>query len=156
MEKSQLDNLINIAFLFHRQMDNQWMDLNNDYIIEKWNKIIGTKSNKSVFMPEDDNVLMWKTKWFINLEEYDQVKQILSFIRQLNIRPIFVYRESTDNYLLNNNWRPDDLVKLYKNNIGDPNLISKEYYGHIHALVKNAIQFYKSMYLREYNLTLLV
>ena len=132
------------------------MDLNNDYIIEKWNKIIGTKSNKSVFMPEDDNVLMWKTKWFINLEEYDQVKQILSFIRQLNIRPIFVYRESTDNYLLNNNWRPDDLVKLYKNNIGDPNLISKEYYGHIHALVKNAIQFYKSMYLREYNLTLLV
>ena len=156
MEKSLLDKLINIAFLFHRQMDNQWMDLNNDCIIEKWNKIIGTKSNKSVFMPEDDNVLMWKTKWFINLEEYDQVKQILSFIRQLNIRPIFVYRESTDNYLLNNNWRPDDLVKLYKNNIGDPNLISKEYYGHIHALVKNAIQFYKSMYLREYNLTLLV
>lgn len=141
MEKSQLDNLINIAFLFNREMDSQWTDLNNDYILEKWNKIIGTEPDKSFSVYEDYVIDNWKRKWLVKDDEYQRVKHIINFIRIVN----------TDV-----DWRPDNLVKIYEDNIGDPNLISKEYYDHIHASVKNAIQIYKSRYLREYNLTLLV
>ena len=155
MEKSQLDNLINFAFIFHIQCDSKWMNHDVAYFLDKWQKIIGTKSTKNVFIPECENIKNWTETWRVTDSEYNEVKQILSFIRQLNSRPINNILE-TDNHLPNNNWRPDDLVKLYKNNIGDPNLISKDYYGHIHESIKRAIKVYKNKYLREYNLTLLL
>ena len=155
MGKSQLDNLINFAFVFHRQMDNNWIDCDPDYILEKWNKIIGTKSDKLIFISEDYPIKNWKKRWNVTEEKYEEVKQIISFIRQLNLKPINNKDENTE-FSPNKNWRPDDLVKIYEHNIGDPNLISKDNYDHIHELVKRAIGVYKHKYLREYNIILLV
>ena len=150
MEKSQLDNLINFVFVFHRQMDNNWIDCDPDYILEKWDKIIGTRSDKFMFPKGNYSIKEWKKRWNVTEEKYEEVKQIISFIIELNLRPINKY-ENTEYY-----WRPDDLVKIYEDNIGDSNLISKMNYNHIHELVKKSIEEYKLKYLREYNIILLV
>ena len=162
MEKSQLDNLINFVFVFHRQMDNNWIDCDPDYILEKWDKIIGTRSDKFMFPEGNYSIKEWKKRWNVTEEKYEEVKQIISFIIELNLRPINKY-ENTEYYAYlygefspNKNWRPDDLVKIYEDNIGDSNLISKMNYDHIHELVKKSIEEYKLKYLREYNIILLV
>ena len=156
MESIQLDNLLKFCFITHSQMSIfKWTALDSDYILEKWDKIIGTKPTK-IISPHRTMIYevnkSWREIWKVDDKKWNEVKSIIYFIRDVNsnsLSPRFINTISEC-------WGPDDLVKLYEKWIGSSNLISSNDYNHIHTTLSKQLDIYKFKNQREYNLTLLV
>lgn len=141
MTKTQLDNLIKFAFNFHITMGLSLEQHSSDYILEKWNKYIGVKPI-SLDLPSAEVVLANKHQYNIFLikwletwhrkNEYDSVKEIINFILILNVH-FFPSEEHQKR------WNVTNLVSAFSKNVGDPNLINKDPYNHLHALIMKKV-----------------
>ncbi len=135
-------------------------DHSSDYILEKWGKYIGVKpipldlptvemilSNRhrySVFL------VKWIERWH-RRNEYDDVKEIINYILLLNTK--FFPKDEH-----NKRWNVSDLVKSFSDTIGDPNLINKDSYNHLHALVIRKVDEWldDKEIKRDYNLNAII
>lgn len=161
--KTQLDNLIRFVLNNHRNMDQHLIDNDPSYIMEKWNKYIGVKPNNKrlpsyktlkhilvseVMNSENIEVRNWIVKWNIDEETYNEIKEIIYFIIEVNKK----------NFRVNNRWIPSDIVTLFEENIGSFEYINKYHGGNLHALIENFLINWLSdtQVKRDYNLCLLV
>ncbi len=165
MTKIQLDNLIKFSFNFHKTMGCSLKEHSADYLLEKWNKYIGTKPN-AIKLPtrkyiienkhlHNDDIVEWISRWNIQTE-YDQVKEILNFILLINSKYFPTEKNRKE---LTNTWSVSDLIRAYKTTIGDPNLINNEPYSHLHALlIKSMNEWLKNDVetMRDYTLNTIV
>lgn len=162
MTKSQLDNLINFCFNFHRSMDINMDGCSHDYLLKKWDKYIGVKpyTNDSLditYIREEmrdirkyrtlgttplgldredirriESLSNWSDKWI----SYHCVKEILYFISVVNSKGF---------YIDDNCWSPSQLVDIFREWVGDPEDINKEPYKHLHSNLEREV----NMWLKE-------
>ena len=158
MEKSQLNNLIRFCFLFHKSMDMRAPD----YIKEKWNKYIGFKPNELELYPQDDETVSWLKKWNVSNEDWEELKEVINFIRVLNTKA-FVVSGGNENRRFKQ-WSPSDLVEEFERLIGDKEKISNievlglHFIGSWPKACEREIEYWiwQTDNKRDYNLNLLV
>ena len=157
MERSQLNNLIRFCFLFHKSMDMMWINQHPDYIREKWNKYIGFKPNKLELYPKDDKTVTWLKKWNVSNEDWEELKEVINFIRVVNTKS-FVVSGGNENRRPSKQWSPSNLIEEFERLIGDKKSISNTEVLGIHPLVEKEIEYWiwQTDNKRDYNLNLLV
>jgi predicted nucleic-acid-binding protein len=162
--KTQLDNLIRFVLNNHINMDQHLIDNDPSYIMEKWNKYIGVKPKKNKELPsyktlkhilvsevmnsENIEVRNWILKWNVNEKTYNEIKEIVYFIIEINKK----------NFRVHNRCIPSDIVTLFQENIGSFEDINKYHGGNLHAIIENFLVNWLSdtQVTRDYNLVLLV
>lgn len=166
--KTQLDNLIRFVLNNHINMGQHLIDNDPSYIMEKWNKYIGVKPNSKrlpsyktlkyilvseVMNSENIEVRNWIVKWNVNEETYNEIKEIIYFIIEINKKNF-----RTVNYGMYNRWIPSDIVTLFEESIGSFEDINKNYGGNLHAIIENFLinWLIDTQVRRDYNLCLLV
>lgn len=156
MEKSQLNNLISFCFLFHKSMDMMWINQHPDYIKEKWNKYIGFKPNELELYPQDDKTVSWLKKWNVSNEDWEELKEVVNFIRIVNTKS-FVVPGGNENRRFKQ-WSPSDLIEEFERLIGDKVRISNREVLGLHSLVEKEIEYWlwQTDNKRDYNLNLLI
>lgn len=74
-------------------MGNDFMDMDKDYIIEKWNKYIGvyhTFKNVEIDAVITNNIIQkWANKWKYSESELVTIKPIIGLIVKLNQKPLW-------------------------------------------------------------------
>ena len=156
MEKSQLNNLIRFCFLFHKSMDMMWINQHPDYIKEKWNKYIGFKPNGLELYPQDDKTVTWLKKWNVSNEDWEELKEVVNFIRIVNTKS-FVVSGGNENRRFKQ-WSPSVLIEEFERLIGDKQKISNTEKHGLHPLVEKEIEYWlwQTDNKRDYNLNLLI
>jgi hypothetical protein len=137
-------------------MDCNPLEHNFDYILEKWEKYIGTKPKENEnldwsvlsaldrinFDDNRDFLIKWRYKW--GLSNYTKIKEILYFISIINKKGLYLHT-------------PSGIIDIYTKLIGDPNLINKYEYKHLHVLVEESFNRWKDTLVnnREFKLIIL-
>jgi hypothetical protein len=157
MEKGQIDNLIHFCFNFHKTMDNNFVNSDPTYIIEKWNKYIGFKPNLREVELYQDPITDWIMRWKVDVKQYDELKEIIDFIIKVNKKHFFPRGLDTNYINPNMVWSVSELVELFEENIGLSENINEFEYRHTHHIIENTIQNWLSntQIKRDYNLILL-
>lgn len=156
MEKNQLNNLIRFCFNFHRSMDCDWTMQHPSYILEKWNKYIGVKPNKLELYPSNDLTIKWLKTWNVSNKDWEELKEIVTFIQVVNMRALVVSGGNKGNRFIQ--WSPSELLDEFERLIGDKNKINKDEYKGLHELVDREVEYWlwQTDNKRDYNLNLLV
>lgn len=170
--KTQLDNLIRFVLNNHINMDQDFMNNDPTYIMEKWDKYIGFKpidknlisyktlSNINIediyslelsemeYGKEDIKLKKWLVKWNVKEETYNEIKEIINFIILINRKK----------FRVNNRWLTSDLIILFEENIGSFEDINKNNGGTLHTIIENFMIDWlnDTQVKRDYNLSLLV
>jgi hypothetical protein len=139
MNKQKIDNFIGLCFTIHTEMDNSFLDSNYEYIHEKWNKFIGSRTaNKDVYKNELIN--LWIEKWKIKEKEWDELKEVVDFLSSLEERPL-VTELQTWRKINYNRWSLQELIDLFNNKTGlKISDIKACEYNHIHSNIKVVIE----------------
>lgn len=155
MDTSQLNNLIRFCFLFHKSMV-MWINQHPDYIKEKWNKYIGFTPNKLELYPQDDKTVTWLKKWSVSNEDWEELKEVINFIRVINTK-LFVVSGGNENRRFKQ-WSPSDLIEEFERLIGNKEKISNIEVLGLHPLVEKEIEYWmwQTDNKRDYNLNLLL
>ncbi len=161
MLKSQLDNLIRFCFCFHQTMDCDWTMQHPSYISEKWNKYIGIKPNKLEIYPSNTQTTKWLKTWNVSNEDWEELKEIVTFIQIVNTKVFVVSGEDQSNRFISvvlGQWSPSELLNEFERLIGDKNKINKYEYKGLHVLIEKEIEYWlcKTDNKRDYNLNLLL
>lgn len=154
MTKTQLDNLIQFCFLFHRSFDCDWRKQSPDYLKEKWNKYIGVDLtsydyDKSYFTHD---VVNWIKTWSVSNEDFAELKKVIRFIDSLSQKPML----TTGEY--KNIWTLSEIIENFENQIAPMEQIIDIPYNHTHALIQIEIEKWLSITQnnREYQLSTLI
>ncbi len=150
MNESRLKNLINFSFLCYLL---PIACIDSVYIIEKWNKYIGTTPHKNGNLDLDkldthnefhQYLIEWVTLW--GEKHYAEIKEILYFI--LLIRSVGSYQSPL---------KLSKLVELFEKNIGSLQDVNDIEYINLHAVAQNTVQDWLNLKenQREYKLLLL-
>lgn len=131
-----------------------WINQHPDYIKEKWNKYIGFTPNKLELYPQDDKTVNWLKKWNVSNEDWEELKEVVNFIRVINTKS-FVVSPGHGRY---KQWSPTELVEEFEKLIGDKVKIYNLEVSELHALVEKEIEYWiwQTDNKRDYNLNLLV
>lgn len=136
MENSQLNNLINFCFNFHKESGNSFIDCDATYILEKWSKYIGVKPlNKEI---KNSNIINpYIEKWKINTQtKWNQIKEIIDFLSSLNQKSLLV--DDKDQ------WSLEDIVKLFEEKTGIfIYQITESEYHNIHPTLRKEVERWK-------------
>ena len=132
MTKTQVNNIINFSFHFHQSMGCKIKEFSPDYLEEKFKSYFGMVPRK--ISSSEINILnqylefsQWKKIW--RSEYIDH----LFFIYKLNTKVLDTkYKKETA-------WRPSELVSLFEECIGDPNMIVDRPYDGLHIIIKYEI-----------------
>lgn len=159
--KTQLDNLIRFVLNNHINMDQHLINNDPTYIMEKWDKYIGVKPNskelhsykqvKHLLLNSEiisSEIRNWIVKWNVDEETYNEIKEIIYFIIEINKK----------NFRVHNRWIPSDIIILFEENIGSFENINKHHGGTLHPIIENFMIGWlnDTQVKRDYNLSLLV
>jgi hypothetical protein len=134
MEKSQLDNLLKIYVIFHKNFFHH-----PDYIMEKWDAIIGTKVERKILTETSTTgQITWCNTWCVKWEDYSNIIHFFTVLSSYDLGEI----------------TPGKIIDIYDSYIGDPHLINKTNWNGIHRVSLHYMEDYIKKYLREYNLEL--
>jgi hypothetical protein len=158
MYSNQIRNIIGFTFNFHQQCDMNWEMESLDYILEKWEKYIGTDTKSNLFdlesLPLRDKIKTqkWIYTWKISDKEFSKVKEIIYLINRINYKAL-IYSANTDIRY----WNLQDLIDEFSKAI-DIEKVNKDLYNNNHEIIKNEIFKWlgKLENKRSYNLNLLV
>lgn len=148
MNPNQLYNIINITFNFHRSMGNDFMDMDKDYITEKWNKYIGVYYKfKDVEIDKTTNNIIkaWANKWKYSECELVMIKPIICLIIKLN-QKILWGKKSQINI--------EDLIQIFSEFLYIETITNLKYDSN-HQLVKQEVSKFLVKNKRELNLLIL-
>lgn len=129
MKQEQVNNIINFSFHFHRSMGCKIKEFSPDYLEEKFNSYFGMKPKKITSTEFDilDHYLdfiEWKKMWKREYTDH------LWFIYQLNKKSFSVDHK---------HWKPNELISLFEECVGDPNLILYDTYYGLHTILKQEV-----------------
>lgn len=138
MTQTQVSNIINFAFHFHQSMGCEIKEFSPDYIEEKFSYYFGVKPRKitSTEISLLDTYLEfheWKTTW--RCEYLDH----LLFIYKLNTKGLSTKYQNGEMV-----WKPSELVSLFEECVGDPNMISNHPYNGLHQKIKYILKDWES------------
>lgn len=137
-------------------MDCDWAMQHPIYILEKWNKYIGVKPNKLELYSSNEQTIKWLKTWNVNNEDWEELKEIVTFIQVVNMKALVVSGGNKGNKFIQ--WSPSELLDEFERLIGDKNKISKDEYKGLHELIEKEIEYWlwQTDNKRDYNLNLLV
>jgi hypothetical protein len=158
MDSNQIRNIIGFTFNFHQQCDVTWENESLDYILEKWEKYIGTETKSNLFdlesLPLRDKVKTqkWIDTWKISDNEFSKVKEIIYLINRINYKAL-IYSVNTDIRY----WNLQNLIDEFSKVI-DIEMVNKDLYNNNHEIIKIEISKWlnKLENKRSYSLNLLV
>lgn len=138
MTQTQVSNIINFAFHFHQSMGCKIREFAPDYIEEKFSYYFGVKPRK---ITSDEISLLdtylefheWKTTW--RCEYLDH----LLFIYKLNTKGLSTRYQRGEIA-----WKPSELISLFEECVGDPNMISNHPYNGLHQKIKYSVEDWES------------
>jgi len=155
MNGDQINNIIGFAFNFHKQCDINWVKESPDYIIEKWNKYIGTEAISNLFDLESlsPTTKQWIKNWNVSDSKFHEMKEIVYLLNIINTKAILI----PFNNLNIRQCNLEDLIDEFSKVI-DIEKVNKEFYNHQHALVRREVVKWLNIKenKRAYNLNLLV
>jgi len=159
MDRNQINNIIGFVFNFHKQCDINWEKENPDYIMEKWNKYIGTETISNLFDLESLSsrnkaiTKHWIRNWRVSDSKFNEMKEIVYLLNSINTKAILI---PFDNLNIKY-WNLEELIDLFSKVI-DIEKVNKEFYNHQHALVQREVVKWLNIKenKRAYNLNLLV
>jgi hypothetical protein len=133
MTSAQINNLIELSFLFHPQLDCNWTKQSPSYIKEKWTNYIGV----NVEHVDDTGFLTLKTQnwlktWQVSDKDWKALKRVIRYIDSLSYKPLLKVPN-------NNIWTLSELVDNFEIQIGPVNTISNVRYSNLHAILKSEI-----------------
>jgi hypothetical protein len=133
MTKTQVDNIIHFSFHFHQSMGCKIEEFSPDYIEEKFKYYFGIKPRKITdseikILDYYKEFTEWKRSWRTEYTDH------LFFIFKINTKGLTIRYEKVENA-----WKPLELVSLFEEYIGDPNMITDWSYNGLHQLVKNEV-----------------
>lgn len=134
MTKTQVDNIIHFSFHFHQSMGCNIKEFAPDYIEEKFSYYFGVKPRKitSTEISILDTYLEfneWKTTW--RCEYIDH----LLFIYKLNTKGLSTKYQNGEIV-----WKPSELITLFEECVGDPNIITDWSYNGLHKKIKYEVE----------------
>jgi hypothetical protein len=141
MTSNQLNNLLNFTLLLHKvHTDGYFLQQSPDYILEKYDKMIGfdplSPCDMSKFhVSMRDNYLK---RWYLKRPS-TKLLSILNYFFEIHSKPFSV----------------DSVVDAFAIHIGNMGLINNEVYTHLHPLLIKFIDKTKTLHQREINLELL-
>jgi len=133
MTKTQLENLYIFYFLYNGITQSCDLIMQSpDYILEKWEKLIGITPPDTKYTELQDIKLYqeWHQRWMRNGENHIPESLMMFLVKT---HP----KENNGNYL-----RLIPIVKIFEEYIGKISKITKEQYKHIHPVIIGAIQEY--------------
>jgi hypothetical protein len=159
MDGNQMSNIVGFVFNLHKQCDINWEKESPDYIMEKWNKYIGTKTISNLFDLESlsprskAKTKHWIRIWNVSDSKFHEMKEIVYLINIINTKAIL---QPIDNSNIRY-WNLEELIDLFSKVI-DIEKVNKEFYNHQHTLVKREVVKWlnRTENKRAYNLNLLV
>lgn len=163
MTKNQLDNILNFTLLFHKSnFTTYFLKSNMSYIREKWDLMIGIKPVPNDNEEQDDwqNVVLndknavelkkkWYRTWSYDVCDLDYVEKklnpdderIINYLCRIEFQPL----------------TPDCIIEVFKNYISDDlKLVESIPYIYLHPLALQFMNEFKTKFVREINLILLV
>lgn len=138
MTENKVKNLISFCFLLHKSMGMNWVTESPDYILEKWNSIIGFEPEEYPYLSivENDNEIgKWVRKWSVSEDFLKKYLRIIVFIRIINTKSLI---QLVDEKI----WTLTDLIDTFESHLGEGSIsnINEVKYNHIHSLVRGAIE----------------
>ena len=138
MTQTQVSNIINFAFHFHQSMGCEIKEFSPDYIEEKFSYYFGVKPRKitSTEISMLDQYIQfheWKKTW--RCEYLDH----LFFIYKLNTKRLSTKHKNGEMI-----WKPSELISLFEECVGDPNMIINHTYNGLHHKIKYSVKDWES------------
>jgi hypothetical protein len=134
MTQTQVNNIINFSFHFHQSMGCKIKEFSPDYLEEKFNSYFGMVPRK-ITDSEIKNLdhykefTEWKGSWRTEYTDH------LFFIFKINTKVLTTRYKKVEN-----TWKPTELVSLFEECIGDPNIITDWSYNGLHQKVKEIVE----------------
>jgi hypothetical protein len=147
MSSNQLSNIINFTFNFHKSMGNDLMDMDKDYIIEKWNKYIGLYyafKDVEIDIRTNNIIQIWANKWRCSTSELSIIKPIIHLIVRLNQKPLWGISQINI----------EELVQIFSE-VMYVETITNVKYDSNHHLVKEEVSKFLDRNKRQLNLLIL-
>ena len=125
MTQTQVNNIINFSFHFHQSMGCKIKEFSPDYLEEKFNSYFGMEPRKITdseikTLDHYKEFTEWKGSWRTEYTDH------LFFIFKINTKVLTT-------------WRPSELISLFEECIGDPNIIFDRPYDGLHRIIKYEI-----------------
>jgi len=110
-----------------------------DYLEEKFNSYFGMKPKKITV--SQNNIIDqyvefcdWKSTWKCDYSDY------LFFIFKINTKSL----DASPNRRREIVWRPSELISLFEEFVGDPNMIVNHEYNGLHQKIKYCVKYWES------------
>jgi hypothetical protein len=138
MTENKIKNLVSFCFLFHKYMGSHWVDQSPDYILEKWNSIIGFEPEEYPYLSVVENIVeinRWVNKWSVSEDFLKKNLRIIVFLRIMDTKSLPHRDEGF--------WSLSNIIDQFESNFGD-GTISKIRdnigYIHLHTIIRGIIE----------------
>jgi hypothetical protein len=138
MTENKIKNLISFCFLFNRNMGSHWVDQSPDYILEKWNSIIGFEPEEYPYLSVVENINQinrWVNKWSVSEDFLKKNLRIIVFLRIMDTKSLSHRDEGF--------WLLSNIIYQFESNFGDGSVSKIRNnigYIHTHTIIRGIIE----------------